>query len=74
MRERTRREIDRRDFPSVRGKPQRLRSMTATRVERTPRTKAGDLGDQVRIRRTLRDLFGCSRSVFAQSCSQYARS
>jgi hypothetical protein len=30
--------------------------MTAARIERTPGTKAGELGHQVRIRRPLRDL------------------
>lgn len=48
-------EIDRRDLPPARRKPERLRAMAAARIDRTSGTQLADLSDQLGVRRPLRD-------------------
>lgn len=50
------REIDRRDLPSLRGQPERIGAVTAARIEGEAWLQAADLGGQMPVRGSMRDL------------------
>ena len=67
-------EINRRDLPSVRGEPERVRPMTAARVKSASWFQTRQFTGEMHVRETTRDVARALTHVRVQSCSQKSRS